>query len=193
MKFPAFLDPIYPGRQHQATQPQLVSTQPVIPDTNRLRYLVIHCSATPAGRDITEHDIRRWHTSPPPAGRGWKQVGYSDIIRLDGKCVCLLPYNEDMRVDPWEVTNGVKGINSVSRHICYIGGTDRTMKPWDTRTPAQLEAMKGYVLNALRVYPGILIAGHNQFDPGKACPSFDVPKWCRSIGVTESSCYLGKK
>jgi N-acetylmuramoyl-L-alanine amidase len=176
-----------------ARQVQLVSSQQPQPDKNRLRYLVIHCSATPAGRDHTEHDIRRWHTSPPPAGRGWKQVGYSGIIRLDGKIVNLLPYNEDMKVDPWEVTNGVKGINSVSRHICYIGGTDRHLKPWDTRTPAQLEAMKGYVLNALRVYPGILIAGHTQFDPGKACPSFDVPKWCRSIGVPETSIYLGKK
>ncbi|MFA7629004.1 MAG: lysozyme, partial [Candidatus Dojkabacteria bacterium] len=26
-----------------------------------LQYLVIHCTATPAGRAVTAADIRRWH------------------------------------------------------------------------------------------------------------------------------------
>ena len=38
----------------------------------RLRYLVIHCTATPAGMDVTADMIRRWHTSPvSKGGRGW--------------------------------------------------------------------------------------------------------------------------
>lgn len=41
-----------------------------------LQYLVIHCTATPEGREVSAADIRRWHTSPPSeGGRGWKQVG----------------------------------------------------------------------------------------------------------------------
>ncbi len=51
----------------------------------RLKYLVIHCTATPEGRDVTSDEIRRWHTDPvSKGGRGWTQVGYTDLIHLDG-------------------------------------------------------------------------------------------------------------
>lgn len=33
-----------------------------------LRYLVIHCTATPCGREVTGAEIRRWHTSPVSQG-----------------------------------------------------------------------------------------------------------------------------
>ena len=33
-----------------------------------LRYLVIHCTATPRGREVTGAEIRRWHTSPVSQG-----------------------------------------------------------------------------------------------------------------------------
>ena len=46
-----------------------------------VKYLVIHCTATPEGRHITSDDIRRWHLKE----RGWKQVGYTDMIHLDGR------------------------------------------------------------------------------------------------------------
>ena len=89
----------------------------------QLKYLVIHCTASPEGRDVTPEDIRRMHTSPVSAGgRGWKQVGYTDLIRLDGTVERLVDNNEDANVDPWEVTNGAKGYNSISRHIVYAGG-----------------------------------------------------------------------
>lgn len=51
----------------------------------KLQLLVIHCTATPPGREVSADDIRRWHTAPPSeGGRGWKQVGYTDMIHLDG-------------------------------------------------------------------------------------------------------------
>ena len=50
----------------------------------RLQYLVIHCTATPEGREVTSAAIRHWHTDPvSKGGRGWKQVGYTDMIHLD--------------------------------------------------------------------------------------------------------------
>jgi len=88
----------------------------------RLKYLVIHCTATPDGKEVTSSDIRKWHTSPKPTGNGWKQVGYTDMIHLDGRVERLVQNNEDANVDNWEITNGVAGINSVSRHIVYVGG-----------------------------------------------------------------------
>lgn len=151
----------------------------------RLRYLVIHCTATPEGREVTVAEIRRWHTSPPPAGRGWKQVGYTDLIHLDGRVERLVDNNEDGNVDPWEVTNGAKGYNGVSRHVVYAGGLSSDKKtPKDTRTAAQLEALKDYVTAFHRRHPSVRIVGHNEL-AAKACPSFDVQEWLRSIGIRQ--------
>ena len=88
-----------------------------------LKYLVIHCTATAEGREVSSADIRRWHTAPvSEGGRGWKQVGYTDLFHLNGGVERLVDNNEDANVDPWEITNGAAGYNSVSRHIVYAGG-----------------------------------------------------------------------
>lgn len=149
-----------------------------------IKYLVIHCTATPEGREVTAADIRRWHTSPlSRGGRGWRQVGYTDIIHLDGKVERLVDNNEDANVDPWEVTNGAKGYNFVSRHIVYSGGMTRDMtKAKDTRTQAQRDAMRDYVIDFHRRFPGVRIVGHNEL-AAKECPSFNVQKWLRQIGI----------
>lgn len=155
----------------------------------RYTYLILHCTATPEGRNVTPTDIIHWHTMPVKAGgRGWKQVGYSDLFMLDGTRHKFVQNNEDDFVDPWEITNGVAGINSISRSVVYAGGTDRYGKPKDTRTPEQLQAMTEFVLDQVKRHPHILVAGHNQFAL-KACPSFYVPGWLRSIGVSEANIY----
>ena len=150
----------------------------------RLKRLVLHCTATPEGREVSAADIRHWHCDPESkGGRGWKQVGYTDMIHLDGKVERLVGNNEDAEVDPWEITNGAAGYNSTSRHVVYVGGVakdGRTAK--DTRTPAQREAMEAYVKDFNKRFPSIPIVGHNQL-AAKACPSFDVPAWLKEIGV----------
>jgi hypothetical protein len=44
----------------------------------------LHCSAS----DNKGHDdvqvMKRWHMDPPPAGRGWSDVGYHFFIKKDG-------------------------------------------------------------------------------------------------------------
>lgn len=154
----------------------------------KLKYLVIHCTATPEGMKVLPEDIRHWHLAAAPHGRGWKQVGYSDMILLDGTLVNLVPYNQDDEVDRWEITNGVAGINGVSRHVVYVGGTYKNLKAKDTRTQAQLETLIQYVNETIDWHPNILIAGHNQFS-AKDCPSFNVPIWLDSIGVDPKNIY----
>lgn len=151
-----------------------------------LKRLVIHCTDTPEGRKVSSDDIRHWHTSPvSKGGRGWQQVGYTDMFHLDGTVERLVTNNEDANVDPWEITNGAKGYNSTSRHIVYVGGRAKTSKtPKDTRTEAQKEAMKQYVLDFHRRHPDVAIVGHNALS-NKACPSFDVPAWLREIGINQ--------
>ncbi len=152
----------------------------------RLKQLVIHCTATPPGREVSADDIRRWHTAPPSeGGRGWKQVGYTDMIHLDGTVERLVANNEDDTVDPWEITNGAKGHNSTARHIVYVGGVDRNGKtPKDTRTPAQRKALAAYVRDFHRRFPSVRIVGHNEL-AAKACPSFDAQEWLKQIGINQ--------
>jgi N-acetylmuramoyl-L-alanine amidase len=154
----------------------------------RVKYLVIHCTATPKGRPVSSADIRRWHTDPvAKGGRGWKRVGYRAMIHLDGTIEQLVANNDDGIVDSWEVTNGASGINSVSEHIVYVGGgTDSRGE--DTRTPGQLKSLESEVKRVIKRSPKIKVAGHNQF-AAKSCPSFDVPAWLRSIGVSEDNIY----
>lgn len=151
-----------------------------------LKYLVLHCTATPEGREVSAAEIRRWHLSPVAAGgRGWKQVGYTDMIHLDGTVERLVDNNEDANVDPWEITNGAKGYNSVSRHVVYSGGVAKDGKtPKDTRTAAQKTAMADYVKDFHRRFPDVKIIGHNEV-VAKACPSFDVQRWLKTIGINQ--------
>lgn len=151
-----------------------------------LQFLVIHCTATPEGREVSSDEIRRWHTGPvSKGGRGWKQVGYTDMIHLDGKVERLVDNNEDAFVDNWEITNGAKGYNSISRHIVYVGGLASDAKtPKDTRTADQLRVMKAYVTSFHKRFPNVRIIGHNEI-AAKACPSFDVRKWLGTIGVNQ--------
>lgn len=157
--------------------------------SKELEFLIIHCTDTPEGREVTGTDIRLWHLSPvSKGGRGWKQVGYTDIVHLGGKIENLVPNNNDNIVDPWEITNGVLGKNSVARHIVYAGGKGKDGKPKDTRTIAQKEALKKFVLDFVKKHPKVKIAGHYHF-AAKACPSFDVEKWCVEIGVPSVNIY----
>ena len=142
-----------------------------------MKYLVLHCTATPEGREVTSGEIRHWHTDPvKKGGRGWKQVGYTDMIHLDGRVERLVRNNEDAEVDPWEVTNGAKGYNTVSRHVVYVGGVSKDGKTAkDTRTPEQRKALLMLLRRLRAKYPNAKIHGHRDF-AAKACPSFDATK-----------------
>ena len=100
----------------------------------------------------------------------------------------LSPTTEDAWVDDWEITNGAAGYNGVSRHIVYAGGCEnnKALTPADTRTSQQLEALKRYVLAFHARHPRVKIVGHRDLpDVRKACPSFDVPAWLKSIGIVQ--------
>lgn len=151
----------------------------------QLKYLVIHCTATPEGREVSADEIRRWHTAPKAAGgRGWNQVGYTDMIHIDGKVERLVRNNEDMQVDAFEVTNGAKGYNAIARHVVYVGGVDATGKAKDTRTEAQRNALAAYVRDFHARFPQVRIIGHNEI-AAKACPSFNVQQWLKAIGIRQ--------
>jgi len=154
---------------------------------NTLKFLIIHCTATVEGLNVSAKQIVDYHTKPvSQGGRGWSRPGYSELCLLDGTMVNLRPYNEDNLVSPDELTNGAVGYNYVSRHICYVGGLDTNGKPKDTRTAEQKEALADYVKTFHSLHPAAVILGHRDL-PGvsKACPSFDVKRWLKEIGIQQ--------
>lgn len=130
--------------------------------------IIIHCSATPEGRNYTAVDIDRWHRQ-----RGFNGIGYHYVILLDGSI-------EQGRL-LGQVGAHCVGHNAHSIGICYIGGLAADGKtPKDTRTPQQHESMTMLLRNLHRHWPAATIHGHCEF-AAKACPSFDVQAWIKEI------------
>ncbi len=151
--------------------------------------MVIHCTATGQGVNVSAQRVKDFHTMPPPKGRGWSRVGYSDLILLDGTRHKFVEHNENLFIEDREITWGVASINSMARHVCYVGGLDlKTKKGLNTLTEAQDATLQDIIVEVLNYAPDVLIAGHNQFD-NKACPSFWVPDYLRLNGCPEKNIY----
>jgi N-acetylmuramoyl-L-alanine amidase len=129
----------------------------------QINRIIIHCTATPEGRHHTAAEIDRWHRE-----RGFNGIGYHYLIQLDGTVEAGRPVEK--------VGAHVRGHNADSIGVVYVGGCDAAMKTKDTRTDAQKEALRETVTNLQESYPHATVHGHNEFDKGKACPSFDVSK-----------------
>lgn len=126
----------------------------------KITLLIVHCSATPEGKDYGAADIDRWHRQ-----KGWSQIGYHYVIRLDGTIE---------RGRPESVVGAhCQHHNRHSIGICYIGGLSGDGKPADTRTSAQRTALLHLLKSLHERYPRAVIVGHNTF-AHKSCPCFDA-------------------
>lgn len=129
----------------------------------KINKIIVHCSATPEGREVTVEDITRWHRE-----RGFSTIGYHYIIYLDGSV--------HLGRSLLEQGAHCTGQNKFSIGICYIGGLAKDGKtPKDTRTVAQKVSLIKLTNSLLRKYElkPDKVYGHNQF-ANKACPSFDI-------------------
>lgn len=123
--------------------------------------IIVHCTATPRGRDVTARMVDAWHRA-----RGWNGIGYHYLVRLDGTVEAGRP----------EARAGAhcRGHNSRSIGVAYAGGVETDgHTPADTRTPAQRAALRELVAELRRRYPGATVHGHREF-AAKACPCFDA-------------------
>tara|TARA_R110000796_G_scaffold137669_1_gene253786 strand:+ start:1729 stop:2133 length:405 start_codon:yes stop_codon:yes gene_type:complete len=127
----------------------------------KINKIIIHCSATPEGRDVSPEEIKRWHVEE----RGWSDVGYHFIITIDGVVHSGRPL---------EIQGAhTKGHNSESIGVCYVGGMDKEMKyAKDTRTEEQKESLVNLICELKDIYD-CKVYGHNNFS-NKECPSFDA-------------------
>ena len=123
--------------------------------------IIIHCSATQEGKEISAATIDKWHKA-----RGWRGIGYHFVVALDG----TIEYGRALN----KVGAHVKGHNKSSIGICYIGGLDSVSKTAkDTRTPEQIATLLELLRVLKKLHPGVTIHGHNEF-AAKSCPCFDV-------------------
>lgn len=132
--------------------------------SRKINKIILHCSATREGQDISVDTIRKWHVD----GRGWSDIGYHYIVSIDGQI------EEGRPID--RSGAHTKGLNSNSIGCCYIGGVESDGRtPKDTRNAEQLIAIANLLDALMKMYPDATLHGHNEFS-NKACPSFDVQK-----------------
>lgn len=123
--------------------------------------IIVHCSATPEGRDVSASTIDDWHKQ-----RGWSGIGYHFVVGLNGN----IEYGRDLN----KTGAHVKGHNTGSIGICYIGGLDSVSKTAkDTRTSEQKESLLDLIKTLKKLHPQATVHGHNEFS-SKACPCYDA-------------------
>lgn len=142
-------------------------------------HLIIHCSATKAGQNITATDIDKWHRA-----KGWWGCGYHYVITRDG---AIQSRDRGDRCRPLEqagshVGDCGPGWNSRSVAICMVGGLDARGKAENNFTPAQWSALEEAVLEACSLFNITHLGGHRDLikktgAPPKDCPCFDAFDW----------------
>lgn len=149
--------------------------------------IFVHCTASWQESTTVEslkEEFRR---------KGWENPGYHWVVFPDGKVVSLLA--------ECYIANGVKGYNSKSVHVAWVGGikhyeyweddglhTDRTrLVSIDNRTSNQKLALFDLLVKIKLRYRDAMIIGHRDISPDlnhngiidpweriKDCPCFDA-------------------
>lgn len=179
----------------------------------KLNAIVIHCAATPNGKEFRAKDIDAMHKArnfkrDTQAVRSFNQelkhIGYHFVICLDG----AIETGRGLE----EVGAHVQGSNAKSIGICLIGTDKFTKEQWvSLRTCltnlASIIQGKPYDthVGALTAFKdmGISIKGHRDYSPDlngngiiernewlKICPGFSVAKWIKGgmVPLEENLC-----
>lgn len=116
--------------------------------------IVIHCTATKVGKDLTADDLRKMHKA-----KGWSDIGYHYVVRMDG----TVENGRDIDI----IGAHVSGYNSHSIGVVYVGGLGANGKARDTRTENQKAALLNLLYDLKKIYPNAKISGHRDFSPDK--------------------------
>ena len=114
-----------------------------------VKFLTIHCAATPEGRHVMAAQISEWDKAK------FGQTSYHWVVELDGTAVRTL--RDDQK------GAHVGGANTGNIGICYVGGVDKNLNPKDTRNLAQKKSLLTLVRTYKERYPSILIRGHRDW------------------------------
>ena len=125
--------------------------------SKNIKLLVVHCSDTKDGENLTALDLHKMHLN-----FGWDGIGYHKVINRSGKI-------ENGRPEYW-IGARVKGKNSISLGVCLIGRYKFTQK--------QFISLERVLRKWKSLYPKAKIVGHSDTgNTNKTCPNFDVKTW----------------
>jgi len=124
-----------------------------------MKNIIIHCSASPNGRDDRAADIHRWHRE-----KGYDGIGYHYVICVDGVV-------EVGRPEYW-IGAHARGHNTGSIGVCLIGTDSFSSKQWG--------ALEALIQSLLFKYNDAKVIGHNEIST-KTCPGFDVQDWLENL------------
>lgn len=151
--------------------------------------IIIHCTATPEGNDVTVEQLRKEHVK----NRGFSDIGYHYVVYRNGHVM------DGRDVD--KVGAHCTNHNAHSIGIAYVGGVENKpgvpyerQKGKDTRTLAQKAGLLSLLVDLRKLYPKAKILGHRDTSPDKngngtvepcewikECPCFDAMKEYRNV------------
>jgi N-acetylmuramoyl-L-alanine amidase len=142
----------------------------------QINRIILHCTATRPDFMLGSApvdkvaEIRRWHTLPPPKGRGWADIGYHFLIDRNGTVIQGRPVEK--------VGAHVAGHNADSIGISLFGGhgSAATDQFSENFTERQRLALLALIKTLHQRFPAATIHGHNEY-AAKACPGFDAQAW----------------
>lgn len=120
------------------------------------KYIVIHCSNTPNNKFINATDIDTQHRKRGYFSNGFHKVILRDGTVEDGRGI----HHSGAHI---ERHKEVKNNNSIS--ICLVGT--------DEFTEEQYESLRITVKEILKMFPNLIVYGHNELTKHK-CPNFIV-------------------
>ena len=142
--------------------------------TRKITHIFVHCTA--GNQKETPQGLLNFFYKT----KKWSRPGYHYVVSWDGTITNIWPESK--------YSNGVKGMNSNSINIAWIGGIDdEHPNGIDNRTDKQKKSLR-HLLKELRTkYPNAKIMGHRDTSPElnhngiidpweriKACPCFDA-------------------
>lgn len=140
----------------------------------KITRIFVHCTAS-WQNNTTEASLWKEFKA-----KGWINPGYHFVVKTDGNIIQML--------DESKVANGVKGYNSNSIHVSWIGGIDKDHPNGiDNRTLEQKAALFDLLVKLKLKYRDAQIMGHRDISPDlnhngvidpweriKECPCFDA-------------------
>tara|TARA_R110000796_G_scaffold127546_1_gene242870 strand:+ start:398 stop:817 length:420 start_codon:yes stop_codon:yes gene_type:complete len=129
--------------------------------TRKIEEVFVHCSDTKTNQSFGVDDFRKWHVQE----RGWSDVGYHYVIRLNGTVEIGRPLARSGA--------HAKGHNAHSVGICFEGGKKPSGSPWEEPTAKQVSAWFTLYWRLCDVYGNLKIRGHYEVS-SKTCPNFNV-------------------
>lgn len=133
--------------------------------------IIVHCTDSPSTLDVGVKQVREWHTLPPPKGRGWSDIGYHYLVRLNGN----VEVGRDVDIQGAHCSKNNGNVASIG--VVYVGGDGGK----DTRNEKQKASLLKLLKDLKSLYPNAKIYGHHDFDQGKSCPNFDAKNEYKNI------------